>query len=274
MSTSMIEPGSRLSGRYRLEELVNDSGGAALWRATDEILARPVAIRTFSPGFERTGDVVRAARNASRIPDSRLTQVFDADDRGPTPYVVEEWVVGQSLTEFLANGPRETEWATGLIAEAAEAIASVHAAGYLHLCLTPRKLIWTSGGSVKITGTCVDAAVRGTTAENPALADAVGLGRLLYAALTAHWPGGGDHGLRPAPMVGGAPCDPSQIRAGIPQDVNDIVRRAMLQDGSRQPPLRSPHEVADVLETTVGAVNSSVARGLANLREGRGGVHR
>ena len=35
----------------------------------------------------------------------------------------------------------------------------------------------------------------------------------------------------------------------------------------------SEHEVADVLETTVGAVNSLVSRGLANLREGRGGIH-
>lgn len=244
----MIEPGARVAGRYLLEDLVNDSGGAALWKATDEILARPVAIRTFAPGFPRTSEVVRAARSASRVPDSRLTQVFDADDRGALPYVVEEWIAGQPLTDLLAQGPRESEWATGLVGEAAEALAAASAAGLHHMCLTPRKLIWTAGGSVKITGVCVDAALRGTTAENPELADAVGLGRLLYAALTGLWPGGGEHGLRPAPIVNGAPCDPGQVRAGIPEAANDIVRRSAFQDGGRNGiPLRSPREVADAL---------------------------
>lgn len=244
----MIEPGARVAGRYLLEDLVNESGGAALWKATDEILARPVAIRTFAPGFPRTGEVVRAARSASRIADSRLTQVFDADDRGAQPYVVEEWIAGQSLTDLLAQGPRESEWATGLVGEAAEALAAAGAAGLHHVCLTPRKLIWTSGGSVKITGVCVDAALLGISPEDPELADAIGLGRLLYAALTALWPGEGEHGLRPAPLVAGAPCDPGQVRAGIPEATNDIVRRSAFQDGGRTgAPLRNPRDVADAL---------------------------
>ncbi|MFI0486427.1 hypothetical protein [Actinomadura sp. 9N215] len=50
MSTSVIEPGTRLAGRYRLEKRISDTGGSSLWKAIDEILARAVAVRTSIPG--------------------------------------------------------------------------------------------------------------------------------------------------------------------------------------------------------------------------------
>ncbi|GAB3210698.1 hypothetical protein SAMN02745673_02716 [Marinactinospora thermotolerans DSM 45154] len=243
----MIEPGARLAGRYRLEELVNETRGAALWKATDETLARLVAVWTFTDGFPRTSEVVRAARAASRIADARVTQVFDADDSGPTAYVVEEWVSGQSLTELLSQGPLEPDRAAGLVAEAAEAVAAAASAGIHHLCLTPNKLMWSSGGAVKVTGIGVDAALRGITSADPVVTDARGVGRLLYAALTAHWPGEEQTGLRPAPLVSGRPCEPSQIRAGIPGRLNDIVCRSAFQMAGRSGPLNSAQDIADAL---------------------------
>ncbi|TDQ55525.1 protein kinase family protein [Actinorugispora endophytica] len=243
----MIEPGARLAGRYRLDELVSETSGAALWKATDETLARQVGVWTFADGFGRTDEVVRAARAASRIADARVTQVFDADDSGPTTYVVQEWISGQSLSDLLRNGPLEPERAAGLVAEAAEAVTAAAAAGIHHLCLTPGKLIWSSGGAVKVTGVGVDAALQGISSGDPAVVDAQGLGRLLYAALTAHWPGPEQTSLRPAPIVSGRPCEPSQIRAGIPTRLNEIVCRAAFQASGREGPLRTAQDVADTL---------------------------
>jgi serine/threonine protein kinase len=137
MSTFLIEPGAKLANRYRLDQVVSETGGATRWKATDETLARPVAVWTFAEGFPRTSDVVRAARATSRIPDARVTQVFDADDTTPIPYVVEEWVVGHSLADLLAQGPLEPERAAGLVAEAAEAIAAAHTGGLYHQFLNP-----------------------------------------------------------------------------------------------------------------------------------------
>ena len=54
MSTSSVEPGTRLAERFRLEDRVTESDGATLWKAIDEILARPVAVHTFSPDFPRS----------------------------------------------------------------------------------------------------------------------------------------------------------------------------------------------------------------------------
>ncbi|MDS1271462.1 hypothetical protein RIF23_14280 [Lipingzhangella sp. LS1_29] len=251
MSTFVIQPGERLAGRYRLDERVHDSGGAALWKATDETLARRVAIWTLTDAFGRTQDVVRSARAASRVADSRLTQVFDADDSGPVAYVVEEWVTGQSLHDLLTSeGPLGHEHAVGLVAEAAEAIAAAHAAGIFHLCLTPDKLFWSAGGAVKITGLSVDAAINGQPAgADPAVVDTVGLGRLLYAALTAQWPGNDPVGLPSAPIHEGHPAEPRHLRAGIPPQLNEVVCRSALQVSPTpaRPVLRSVQEFASEL---------------------------
>ncbi|MEV5412090.1 protein kinase family protein [Thermopolyspora sp. NPDC052614] len=248
MSMSAIEPGTRLSDRFLLEDRVHQAGGATLWKATDEILARPVAVHTFSPEFELVDEVVTAARAASRLTDPRLTQVFDAADDGDTAYVVTEWVTGESLVDLLAGGPLEPERAAGLVAEAAEALAHAHEAGLAHLLLTPERLVWTGGGTVKVLGLAVDAALTATTSDEPAVEDARGLGRLLYAALTATWPGEEECGLPPAPRDDGKLCTPRQVRAGVPGTLDAITCRAVLQEPRRnQPPLASPAEIAEAL---------------------------
>ncbi|GLU47007.1 protein kinase family protein [Nocardiopsis ansamitocini] len=266
----MIEPGARLANRYRLDELVSETDGAALWKATDETLARLVAVWTFASEFARTNEVVRAARSASRIADARVTQVFDADDSGPTTYVVQEWITGQSLTDLLAQGPLEPERAAGLVAEAAEALTAAAGAGIYHLCLTPGKLVWSTGGAVKVTGIGVDAALRGMTVADPAITDAQGLGRLLYAALTAHWPGPEQTALRPAPIVSGRPCEPSQIRAGIPARLNEIVCRAAFQAPGREGPLSTAKSFADALADVPRLVPLPVAEQSAAPQPARG----
>lgn len=249
MSTSAVEPGTRLSERFRLEDRVSESDGATLWKAIDEILARPVAVHTFAPDFPRVQEVVTAARAASRLTDPRLTQVFDAAQDDEHAYVVSEWVTGESLSDLLAAGPLDPERAAGLVAEAAEAIAHAHAASLYHLCLRPSHLVWTTGNTVKVLGVAVDAALAGLTTDQPALDDAEGLGRLLYAGLTGHWPGDEEEGGLPAaPMNDGHFCTPRQVTAGVPGFLDTITIRAALPESRKgQQVLASPAEVAESL---------------------------
>lgn len=252
MSTSIIEPGTRLSGRYRLEERVSQSGGSTLWKATDEILARAVAVRTFDPGFPRVSEVVTAARAASRLTDPRLTQVFDADDSGEQAYVVSEWAAGESLEGMLKRAPLEPGRAATLLYEAAEAIAAAHAAGLSHLRLCPRDLLWTTGGTVKLLGVAVDAVLADVRSENPALEDTRALGRMLYAAVTAHWPGDpADCDLPPAPKgEDGAYRAARQVQAGVSMLLDGIICRAVgLPAPDGRPPLTTPAELAAALKS-------------------------
>src|ERR1700744_1628964 len=202
MSTYTSEPGTRLAGRYRLEDQVDAGGGWALWKAIDEILARAVTVLMFAENFPRVREAVTAARAASRLNDSRLSQVFDVDDSGDSAYIVMEWV------------------AAALVAEAAQAISVAHTAGLAHLRLVPGSLRWTSGGGAKITGLGMDAAIAGAGtdedgAEDPAVVDTRHLAWLMYAAVTGYWPGPQEIGLPPAPSIDGSVCTPRQGSAGV-----------------------------------------------------------
>ncbi|MFC4057061.1 serine/threonine protein kinase [Planomonospora corallina] len=257
MSTSSaIEPGTKLAERFRLEDRVHESNGATLWKAIDEVLARPVAVHTFGPDFPRIDEVVSAARTASRLTDPRLTQVFDATEDEGCSYVVSEWVTGENLADLVAAGPLEPDRAAALVAEVAEALVHAHEAGVPHLCLTPEHLVWTAGGTVKLLGLGVDAVLADVVhdsmrVEDAARGDAEGLGRLLYAGLTGHWPGEDTPGGLPvAPMSGGHFCTPRQVTAGVPGYLDTIVCRAILPESKRgQAPLTSPAEVAEALSS-------------------------
>jgi hypothetical protein len=232
-----------------LDDRVSEAGGSTFWKATDEILARPVAVLTFAPGFPRVHGVVTAARAASRLTDPRLTQVFDADDSGERAYVVSEWVTGETLEDLLAEGPMPPDRAAAFLLEAAEALTSAHSTGLAHLCLTPHNLVWTSGGTVKVTGLGVEAVLSGTTSDAPALEDTQGLGHMLYAALTGQWCGAEGTQLPAAPTgTDGRPLGPGQLRAGIPHNLDAIVCRALhLPVRGAQEPLSAPSAFADAL---------------------------
>jgi hypothetical protein len=253
MSTYISERGTRLAGRYRLEDQVDAGGGWTLWKAIDEILARAVTVLMFAEGFPRVREAVTAARAASRLTDSRLSQVFDVDDSGERAYIVMEWVAGDSLTDMLSDGPLDPSRAVSLIAEAAQALASAHAAGLAHLRLSPGSLRWTPGGGVKITGLGLDAALAGLGAdgdalEDPALTDTRDLARLLYAALTGYWPGLETTALPPAPMLDGAPCSPRQVSADVPVSIDSVTCQALFQRQGRNGALiTTPVELADAL---------------------------
>ena len=65
MSTFISEPGTKLGGRYRLEDRLAAATGWSAWKAIDETLARPVTVVTLAAGFPRIAEVVTAARAAS-----------------------------------------------------------------------------------------------------------------------------------------------------------------------------------------------------------------
>jgi hypothetical protein len=247
MSTFTAEPGTRLGGRYRLEDRVAAAGGWAAWKAIDETLARAVTVVTLASGFPRIREVLTAARAASRLSDARLAQVFDVEDDWDNAYIVMEWAVGETLGDMLAAGPVDPVAGARIVAEAASALSVAHAAGLAHLCLTPESLRWTSGGGVKVTGIGIDAALSGTSAEDPALADTRGLGRLLYASLTGLWPGADYPALPAAPFTDGHPRRPRQIRAGVPAALDDVTCQAMQIPGRSGAVLDTPGLMARAL---------------------------
>jgi serine/threonine protein kinase len=253
MSTYTSEPGTRLAGRYRLVDQVASANGWTMWKAIDETLARPVSVLTFAPGFPRIREVMTAARAASRLSDPRMAQVFDVEDAGAQPYIVLEWVGGDSLSDLLDSGPLDPALACSLVSDVARAISGAHALGQAHLRLTPETLRWTRGSGIKITGLGIDAALAGDgltgpAAYDPAMADTIAIAGLLYAALTGYWPCEEPTRLPAAPLSDGMVAAPRQVSADVSSALDSLIIRALLQRPTRQgPPIQSPGDFADAL---------------------------
>jgi len=246
-----VEPGTRLVDRYRLEKNLGQAGSTVYWRAQDELLDRPVGVCLLDGGSEGAAEILAAARQAAAVSDPRFLRVLDASQTDEVVYVVTEWVAASSLADLLADGPLPPAEARAMVVEIAGALAAAHKQGLSHLCLQPEHVLRTAHGQVKVAGLAVDAAVRGLHAggaEDAARRDVEGCAAVLYAALTARWPGDQPSGLPPAPRENGVLRAPRQVRAGVPDDLDEITCRALIarhRAGSR--PLQSPDELVTLL---------------------------
>ena len=250
MPPNTVEPGTRLVDRYRLEAALGHAGSTSYWRAQDELLDRPVGVCLLDGTAESAAAILSAARQAAAVTDPRFLRVLDASQTDSIVYVVTEWVAGSSLADLLGDGPLPPAEARTMVAEIAEALAAAHEQGLAHLCLRPEQVLRMAHGQVKVAGLAVDAAVRGLTAASPADAarrDAEGCAAVLYAALTARWPGDDHSSLPPAPRENGVLCTPRQVRAGVPDDLDDIASRALIARHRAGPKPNSPAEFAALL---------------------------
>jgi len=242
----------RLGGRFRLDERISlddqvsgfpgprgsswEARGLSVWKATDELLSRPVTIYLLpmAPVPRAVTDAVQAA---AKVSDPRLATIYDTDFDHQCPYIVAEWTPGTHLEDLVLSGLPSPALAAAMIADAADAIAVAHQAGRPHLRLTPRSLRWHPGCGLKITGLGLDAALCGIAAENPVAADATALARMLYALLTGYWPGDEPTALPSAPRHKGQVCTPRQVRAGVPALLDAIAYRG-LRGQAADAPLR------------------------------------
>ncbi len=245
-----------LGGRFRLDERISsgdqvngslgpcgsswEARGLSLWKASDQLLGRPVTIYLLPPGVPVPRPVVEAVQSAARVSDPRLAAIYDTDFQPECPYIVSEWAPGTHLEDLVLSGPfpptlPRPALAAAMIADAADALAVAHQAGRPHLRLTPRSLRWDPRSGLKITGLGLDAALAGV-ATDPAScdgrgADTMALARMLYALLTGYWPGdeatGDATALRPAPRHKGRVCTPRQVRAGVPAMLDAITYRGL-----------------------------------------------
>lgn len=260
-----MSPGSMLDGRYRLEVLLSEHGGARFWRATDTVLARSVAVHVVPSTDPRAPLVLEAARTSARVTDPHFLRVLDCDDVDGITWVINEWGEGTSLDVMLAQGPLPAKRAAWLTREVAEAIAAAHAQGLHHGRLNPEAVLVTDSGAVKIIGFVVNAAFErtapGTAAGDAAPygvlsdreADVIDLAGILYAALTVRWPGVAPSALPPAPREGNRPLRPRQVRAGIPRTLDAICDRVLHKEASQHVlPVETAHDIAAALSDYVG----------------------
>ncbi|WP_426247273.1 protein kinase domain-containing protein [Nocardioides sp. LHG3406-4] len=220
--TGSIRAGDVLAHRYRLDDLLSESGDGRFWHAHDTLLTRPVAVHIITSTDERAPELLEAARRSATLVDRRILRVLDARDSDGHVYVVNEWGSGASLDITLAgDGPMSPRDAAWLVAEVADTIARAHEAGQAHGRLAPENVLVDHNGEVKIIGFAVDAALHGLPPGRRS-ADVQDLAGLLYAALTGRWAGISSSRVPPAPHENGALLRPRRVRAGIPRVLDGL----------------------------------------------------
>lgn len=264
MATRAMCPGMLLGDRYRLDDLLSETGAARFWRGTDLVLNRSVAINALPSTDPLAPALIEAARASAGVHDPRLLRVLDADDSGELTWVVNEWGSGVSLDILLQRGPLDPARAAWLALETATTIEAAHGAGVCHGRLTPEAVLITEAGAVKIIGFAISASIEGGGVEraaqlglgslDPTRVEVIDLAGILYAALTGKWPGCSPSAVPTAPRDHRGPLRPRQVRHGIPRMLDALCERALRTDDHEHGhPIRSAVEIVAALNDFVGS---------------------
>jgi serine/threonine protein kinase len=144
------------AGRYRLERLLGSGGMAVVYLARDLELDRPVAVKLLAENL--AGDeafrvrFLREARHAGGLSHPNVAAVFDAGEENERPYIVMEYLDGETLAEVIARrGRLEPAEAVELVLQACAGLEHAYgAAGLVHRDVKPQNLLLTGDGTLKL----------------------------------------------------------------------------------------------------------------------------
>lgn len=145
------KPGSigRL-GHYEVREVVGRGGMGVVLRAFDEQLHRVVAIKVMAPQLATSATArrrfVREARAQAAVAHDHVVTIHAVDESGPLPYIVMQFVAGQSLQDRLDRaGPLQLYEVLRIGMQAASGLAAAHAQGLVHRDVKPANILLENG---------------------------------------------------------------------------------------------------------------------------------
>ena len=151
--------GRRVANRYELEEELGHGGMGVVWRATDTLLSRPVALKEVDlPRGGDAGDreglrarVSREARAAARLSHPGVVTVYDIAHDGGQDFIVMELVSAPTLEELVrTGGPLSPQRAARLGLGLLDALEAAHRAGIVHRDLKPKNVMVREDGATKL----------------------------------------------------------------------------------------------------------------------------
>ena len=212
--------GTTLNGRYRLEARIGAGGMSTVYRALDETLQRRVAIKLMNREVSEPTPIElerfrREARAVAQLSHPHIVGVIDAGEDEGRPYIVFEYVEGETLKERIRRvGRLPIAEAVAYAIEIARALGAAHARHIVHRDVKPQNVLIDEEGSAKVTdfgiartldeeGLTADGRVLGTTdyvSPEQALgqpvtgqSDLYSLGIVLYEMLTGEVPFKGEN---------------------------------------------------------------------------------
>jgi predicted Zn-dependent protease len=247
-------PGDRFD-RFQIVRRVGAGGFGVVFEARDDLLGRPVALKFVRP-HRHSGRspewLLEEAEAAARLSHPGIVTIHDVGRSERGPFLVQELLSGETLSERLERGPLPLRQAVETAAEVARALAHAHRHGVVHRDLKPSNIFLCEDGRVKVLDFGMAVAFGHTRPEGgtPAYmapeqrsgapederSDVHALGATLFQCLTGELPFGGD-GLRRLPLPG------PHLDIRESPELSDLVRAMLERD-----PLRRPRDGAAALQ--------------------------
>ncbi|NEE00145.1 protein kinase [Phytoactinopolyspora halotolerans] len=263
----MYGTGVLLANRYRLDQPLGQGGMGEVWRATDQVLGRIVAVKVMrpqlvaQPGFAER--FLAEARAMATVKHPAIVNIYDYQGDSSEAFLVMEVIEGEPLSNRLQRMGRLSPAATmALVAQTAEALQAAHDKGIVHRDVKPGNLLITADDRVVLTDFGIarfDASAQltatGQVIGTPSYlapeqvlghratpqSDVYALGVVAYECLSGRLPFSGENSYAVATQRLTEP--PAPMDPDVPAGVATVVQRALASEARER--WSSAHDLAD-----------------------------
>lgn len=249
--------GKRISGRYKIIDMIGGGGMANVYLVHDMILDRDVALKMLRLDFANDEEFIRRfhreAQSATSLAHPNIVSIYDVGEEDGLYYIVMEYVEGQTLKQYIQqNAPLRVDEALEIMKQLTSAISHAHQNHIVHRDIKPHNILVDRKGNVKITDFGIAMALSATsiTQTNSVLgsvhylspeqarggtankkSDIYSLGIVLFELLTGRLPFSGESAVSIAlKHLQSETPSPKRWNPTLPQSVENIVLKATAKD--------------------------------------------
>lgn len=250
--------GKVLGGRYEIINKIGNGGMATVYRATDLVLKRYVAVKILRDEFTTDEEFIKRfeteAQSAARLVHANIVSIFDVGVDNGIYYIVMELIQGKTLKEIIVEerGPLPWKWSVNVAIQIASALEMAHRNNIIHRDIKPHNIIITEDGVAKVTDFGIAKAVSNSTITafgttigsvhyfspeharggyTDAKSDIYSLGVVMYEMVTGKVPFDADTPVSVAlKHMQEDPVPPIELNPHLPEAVNKIILKALKKD--------------------------------------------
>ena len=250
--------GKLLGNRYEIIEKIGNGGMATVYKATDKVLKRNVAVKILRDEFTTDDEFIKRfeveAQSAARLTHPNIVSIYDVGVDGNLYYIVMELIQGKTLKEIIIKekGPLPWKWSINVSIQIASALEMAHRNNIIHRDIKPHNIIITEDGVAKVTDFGIAKAVSNSTITafgttigsvhyfspeharggfTDAKSDLYSLGVVMYEMVTGRVPFDADTPVSVAlKHMQEEPVEPIELNPNLPIAVNKIIMRALQKD--------------------------------------------
>ena len=250
--------GRILGNRYEIIEKVGNGGMATVYKATDLVLKRYVAVKILRDEFTTDEEFIKRfeteAQSAARLVHPNIVSIFDVGVDNGIYYIVMELIKGKTLKEIIVEerGPLPWKWSVNVAIQIASALEMAHKNNIIHRDIKPHNIIITEDGIAKVTDFGIAKAVSNSTITafgttigsvhyfspeharggyTDAKSDLYSLGVVMYEMVTGKVPFDADTPVSVAlKHMQEEPVPPIEMNPHLPEAVNKIILKALKKD--------------------------------------------